>query len=306
MPAVNEYLATVPFDLYQLHLFHLVVKHRSFTRAAEIAGLTQSAITRQIQTMETGLGVELLERTTRSVRISPAGEYLFAESVKLLGDVDSTLQGLRQQFSDARKFVRVGVSRSVGLAHLPGFFHANLRRRPEVGCNVTCRDSEEILSALLANDLDLGVMCTPAKLPAALCVTHRFTDTFTLIVPATDAPAEIPVRGRGLEKWIAAQSWLLISDVTTTGQRLRRWMRKQRWTLEPAMELDSFDLIINLVSLGMGVSFVPARALALYPHKKSIRRVALKQRFDRELVVVARRQRKLPKHLAEFIDNILF
>ncbi|NJM55841.1 MAG: LysR family transcriptional regulator substrate-binding protein, partial [Verrucomicrobiae bacterium] len=189
---------------------------------------------------------------------------------------------------------------------LPGFFHANLRRRPEVGCRVSCRDSGDILSALLANDLDLGVMCAPAKLPAALCVTHRFADAFALIVPASGAPVEIPVRGRALENWITAQSWLLISDSTTTGQRLRRWMRKQRWPVEPMMELDSFDLIINLVSLGMGASFVPVRALALYPHKKSLRRVALKQRFERELVIVARRQRKLPAHIEEFISNILF
>jgi DNA-binding transcriptional LysR family regulator len=306
MRSMNGFLATVPFDLYQLHLFHLVVKHRSFTRAAEIAGLTQSAITRQMQAMETALGVDLLERTTRSVRVSAAGEYLFAESVKLLGDVDSALQGLRQQFADARIFVRVGVSRSIGLAHLPGFFHANLRRQPEVGCRVACRDSGEIISALLANDLDLGVMCAPAKLPAALTVTHRFTDAFTLVVPATDDPAEIPVRGRALEKWVAEQSWLLISDATTTGQRLRRWMRKQHWQAEPAMELDSFDLIINLVSLGMGASFVPARALALYPGKKSLRRVALKNRFERELVVVSRRQRKTPEHIEKFIGNILF
>jgi DNA-binding transcriptional LysR family regulator len=109
-----------------------------------------------------------------------------------------------------------------------------------------------------------------------------------------------------LAKWISEQSWLQISDTTTTGQRLRGWFRRQRWSAEPAMELDSFDLIINLVSLGMGVSFVPVRALALYPNKRSIRRVALKQRFERELVVVTRRRTRMPAHLSGFIGNILF
>ena len=46
---MHQFLATTPFDLYELALFHLVVKHRSFTKAAETAGLTQSAITRQMQ-----------------------------------------------------------------------------------------------------------------------------------------------------------------------------------------------------------------------------------------------------------------
>ena len=60
MQNMNQFLATVPFDLYELALFHLVVKHRSFTKAAGMAGLTQSAITRQIQGIERALGVELL------------------------------------------------------------------------------------------------------------------------------------------------------------------------------------------------------------------------------------------------------
>ena len=52
---MNEYLPTTPFDIYELHLFHLVAKHRSFTKAAEIAGLTQSAVTRQVQGIEASI-----------------------------------------------------------------------------------------------------------------------------------------------------------------------------------------------------------------------------------------------------------
>ena len=303
----NDYLATVPFDVYELYLFRLVVQHRSFTRAAELAGLTQSAITRQMQTMESSLGIDLLERTTRSVRVTAAGEFLFKESARLMGDVDSILQRLREEFSSARKEVRVGVSQTIGLAYLPGFFHANLRRLPSVGCRVSYLPSSDILMALQSNDLDLGVLCPPTRLPKSLSVTHRFQDAFTLIVPESGNDAVLPpVQTRDFGKWVAAQSWLLISDESNTGQRLRRWFVGQGWKLSPSMELDSFDLIINLVALGMGVSFVPTRALALYGQKKSIRRIALQERFTRELVVVSRKRRKMPEHLSQFISNILF
>ena len=80
MQNMNRFLSTVPFDLYELALFHLVVKHRSFTKAAGIAGLTQSAITRQMQGVESSLEIQLLERTTRTVRVTPAGEFLFREA----------------------------------------------------------------------------------------------------------------------------------------------------------------------------------------------------------------------------------
>src|ERR1700733_11870366 len=181
MLMMNQFLSKVPFDLYELALFHLVVKHRSFTRAAEIAGLTQSAITRQMQGVENSLGLQLLERTTRTVRVTPAGEYLFHEAARLLGDVEQSLTHLAQEFAGARKEVRVGVSRSIGLAYLPGFFHANLRHLPQVGCRVSYERSAEILAALEANELALGVLCPPQRLPQTLRVTHRFDDAFTIL-----------------------------------------------------------------------------------------------------------------------------
>ncbi len=306
MQKQNDYLATVPFDLYELYLFHLVVKHRSFTRAAEVAGLTQSAMTRQMQGLETSLGLDLLERTTRSVRITPAGEFLFRESGRMIGDVESVLKRLREGYGGARKHVRVGVSRTIGLAYLPGFFHANLRKQPEVVCRVTSDASQTIVAGLQGNELDLGVMCVPFRLSSAVTVTHRFRDDFVLVIPESLKPPASLSRSRKLSDWIENQSWLLPDELSTTGQRLRRWFVANRWTITPAMELDSFDLIINLVSLGMGCSFVPVRALALYGQKRTIQRVNLRQRFSRELVVVARRQRRMPAHLEQFIENVLF
>src|SRR5882724_9811205 len=188
MHNMNRFLSTVPFDLYELALFHLVVKHRSFTKAAEISGLTQSAITRQLQGVENSLGIQLIERTTRSVRVTAAGAFLSREAARLLGDVDRSLHHLAQEFAGARKEIRVDVSRTIGLAYLPGFFHANLRRLPQVGYRVTCQTSGEILTALEANDQDIGVLCPPPRLPKTLKVTHRFDDAFALIISADALP----------------------------------------------------------------------------------------------------------------------
>ena len=81
------------------------------------------------------------------------GEFLYGESLRVLGDVGATLARLREEFGAARKQVRVGVSQTVGLAYLPGFFHANLRRLPDVACRVAMLPSEEIVAGLQGNDL---------------------------------------------------------------------------------------------------------------------------------------------------------
>jgi len=304
---MNQFLNTLPFDLYELALFHLVVKHRSFTKAAGVAGLTQSAITRQVQGVENSLGIQLLERTTRSVRVTPAGEFLYHEAARLLGDVDQSLSHLAREFADARKEIRVAVSRTVGLAYLPGFFHANLRCAPRIGYRVNRQSSSEILNGLELNEQDIGVLCPPRRLPKTVRVTHRFMDNFTVIAPAGRA-AELAgiTKTKARIEWLMQQNWLLIEDQSNTGQQLRAWMKRQGWRVEPAMQLDDFDLIINLVSLGMGFSLVPIRALAPYNQKQKFIRISLPSRFTRELVVVVRKHRKLSDHLKQFIANVLF
>lgn len=306
MRFVHEFLKTTPFDTYELHLFHLVAEHRSFTKAAELAGLTQSAVTRQMQGIEESLGVALFERTTRSVQLTPAGRMLQAESGRLLGNVDQILRRIREEFAGAKKQIHVAVSRSVGLAFLPGFFHANLRRLPQVGYRVSYDASAKILTALENNEADVGVLSPPSRMPETLRVTHRFTDSFTVIAP-TEAANELRLTSKRTRlHWANRQNWLLPDDSGNTGRRLRVWMKRQGITVEPGMTLDNFDLIINLVALGMGISCVPIRALALYARKRNIRRISWPGRYTRELVVVVRRNRDIPAHVTEFINNVLF
>jgi DNA-binding transcriptional LysR family regulator len=306
MRYMHEFLSTAPFDLYELHLFHLVAQHQSFTKAAAAAGLTQSAVTRQMQGIEASLGVDLFERTTRSVRLTPAGKMLLEDSGRVLDQVQGTLQRLREDFTDAKKQIAVGVSRSIGLAYLPGFFHANLRRLPQVSYQVAYQSSASILHDLETNRLDLGVLCPPVRLPQTVRTTHQFDDDFALIAPANGAEAYDGTSCKSRRKWAEQQNWLLIDEASNTGILLRSWMKKAGLEIEAGMQLDSFDLIVNLVALGMGVSFVPLRALRLNGRKRGVVQLPWPDRFRRELVVVMRRNRKVPQHLAQFVDNVLF
>ncbi|HVY68864.1 MAG TPA: LysR family transcriptional regulator [Verrucomicrobiae bacterium] len=306
---MNEFLATVPFDLYALSLFDLVAKARSFTKAARSAGLTQSAVTRQIAGMETRLGVSLFERTTRHVELTPAGRLLHERCAGMLQSASDVLREVRRQFDLVPQSLRVGVARSIGLAVLPGYFFAFTRRAPKVQLRIVQRSSREILAALEANELDVGLVTRPSTLPPGLRVTHHFADEFTLIVPPTlklPKPGKSGTSLKSLRVAFANQRWLLIDREGYTGRQLHAWLRRQGWPLEPAMELDNFDTIVNLVSLGMGVSLVPHRVLPLYEKRRAVQRVMLCPKFSRELAVVTRRNRKLYEPLATFVESILF
>lgn len=306
---MNAFLATVPFDLYELSLFHLVAEQHSFTGAGRQAGLTQSAITRQIRGIEDQLGLALFERTTRRVSLTPAGRRLYEKSKGIVARAEAMLRQLQQEFSLVPQTLRIGVARSIGLAYFPGFLFAFRRRLPAVQIQVVQRDSRDILAAVEAGDLDAGLLSPPRRLPAALTATHRFKDAFTLVVPPdSSVPATAgPVSLRSLRKHLASERWLLLERDGQTGAALRRWLESQGLEeVEPAMELDSFDVIVNLVALGLGVSLVPHRVLALYGGRRRLRRIALRPRFTRELAVVVRKNRRQPEPLATFLDSILF
>jgi DNA-binding transcriptional LysR family regulator len=141
-----------------------------------------------------------------------------------------------------------------------------------------------------------------------LRTTHRFRDAFTFIANADQlTSSKINVkRFAELRRWLETQPWLALQDSTQTGRRLSAWLKGQKLQVRSAMELDNFDLIINLVAVGVGASLVPQRSLALYARRHAIVRLPWPKRFVRELVVVVRRQRKTPEHIQRFVENILF
>jgi DNA-binding transcriptional LysR family regulator len=308
MPAMNEFLATGPFDLYELQLFHLVAEHQSFTKAGRAAGLTQSAITRQIGGMEERLGVRLFERTTRSVRLTPAGAALHARSGAILTEVDDAVRALRSDFELAPRTLRVGITRTIGLAYLPGFFHGFQTKFPRVQLHVSHESTAFILAAVESGELDAGIATAPPQLSRGVQVTHRFADEFVCIIPPRSKPLRATSRlaPSELGNLIRGQRWLLISEQTNTGKRLRGWLERNGLKVEAAMQADSFDFIVNLVSLGMGMSVVPHRVLALHPNRRPVQRITTNPKFCRDVIVVVRRQPQLPQALAGFVENILF
>jgi DNA-binding transcriptional LysR family regulator len=156
--------------------------------------------------------------------------------------------------------------------------------------------------------LDAGLLSPPERLPRGLLATHRFDDAFAFIAPPESGieASAARVSFRSLKKQLRDQRWLALRRDDPTGAALHRWLADQGLHVEPVMELDSFDVIVNLVSLGLGVSLAPQRVLALYGNRRKYQRVETKPRFTRQLAVVRRKTAKVPAPLAQFIAEVLF
>lgn len=305
---MNSLLSESPFDLYTLTLFRLVGEELNFTRSAKKAGLTQSAMTRQILRMEERIGTALFERTTRHVALTPAGVFLWEKSGRILANAEAALEDLKSGFQLGPQRLRVGISRSIGLAYFPGFFFPFRKAHPDVSLHIFQGSEGEIYEALEERRLEIGLVATPSRLPAQIISQHAFNDPFVFIGPPG---ADLTMNGNSvnlvaLHEQTRKQGWLMLSSEDITGKELRRWMEGQGLTIQPSMELDSFDVILNLVSLGLGSSLVPNRVLALYGARRKVQRIPLKPTFARTLSVVVRKSPKPSELMTKLIDSILF
>jgi DNA-binding transcriptional LysR family regulator len=100
-------------DLRQLRAFVAVAEQLSFTRAAELLHLQQQSVSKTIQQLEAELGVELLERTTREVRLTPAGQALARSGPQVLAAADDAFEGARQIGTGSLGRIRVGVTPAI-------------------------------------------------------------------------------------------------------------------------------------------------------------------------------------------------
>lgn len=296
-------------DFRDLHFIRVVAARGSLTRAASELGLSQSALTRHVQAIEARLGVALFDRTTRRLEPTAAAHQLLRETGGLSEQLSSALRRLGESFANAPREVRIGLSHSVALAHLPGLLHAYQRRRPEVRVTVAHGDRSQLLAAAQEGSLDLAILGDPRTLPPPLKVAHRMSDQFILIGPASGSlPARIahpnrwtsPFRG-----WLNQQPWLHFSTRSSTGRAIQDWLASRDVHSAVASEFDNFDMIVHLAAMGLGIGLVPRRALTTFPRRHRLRLLPMPEPFSRDLVVVTRGQSASPQ-VRDFVSSILF
>lgn len=303
---MNQTLPNAPLSLIDLHFLQVLGELPSFTAAAQRLHITQSALTRRVQTMEARLGVRLFERTTRSVRPTEAAKFLMKQSSQVLEDVGRLLDDFQRDHGSGPKRIRVGVSSTVCLAHLPGLFSKNLKEIPDLQPILDRQSSRLLIDQLVEGRMDLAVLCPPARLPRTLRVAHQFRDDFTIIAPVSLSVPDLRPPTAAYREWLGSLMWMGMGGESETSQQLNHWLRGQKLALNPRMLLEDFDLMIHLAATGLGVAMVPNRAVAAFPRRHALQRLPWPERFSRDLVVVARRDRNPHELIKAFVEGILF
>jgi DNA-binding transcriptional LysR family regulator len=250
-------------DLRQLEYFVAVAEELSFTRAAGRCRVAQSALSHQIARLERRQGVVLFERTSRAVRLAPAGELLLPRARRILAEVDDAADALAALAGVVTGRLRLGVVGSTGrvvpaVEQALAAFH---RRHPGVQIAVEDTGSRHMAEQVRAGALDVAFVGLFAdQVPDDLA--HRLLAVEPLVAVV---PRDHPLADRsevGLAELADGADFVEMRAESGLRTQVDAAFTRAGVQRGVAFALDTSDAVVRYVGLGLGVAVVPASTAA--------------------------------------------
>ncbi|WP_048994382.1 LysR family transcriptional regulator, partial [Burkholderia multivorans] len=245
--------------LRQLRVFIEVARLRSFSRAGDEIGLTQSAVSRCVRELETELGLKLIDRTTRDVQLTDVGANLIASVSRQLDDLDDTLREIREIGEQRRGRVIVAASPTIACRLMPRVVASCERQFPFVTLGLRDDVQSDVLRKVKSSEVDFGVVIGPLAVADLVC-EPLMTDSFCLV-----ARADHPLAARTEVPWTALNGERLVLLDHASGSRplIDAALAAHRVSATVMQELGHSATVFGLVEAGIGVSVQPWLSLPL-------------------------------------------
>ncbi len=244
---------------FRLKVFRTVAEKLNFRQAAEALYLTQPAVTQQVKALEDELGLQLFDRSGNRVSLTVAGKRLLVLAMRMADLVAATERDLAQLKGVAQGSLRIGASTTIAQYLLPRLLGDFARAHPGIQLSVLGANTETIVSSVVEGTVALGLIEGPA-LRRDLKTERFLADALAVIIPANHEWRDQIVSTDMLSK-----SRLILREQGSGTRRIVEVaLRKAGVPVTRAnviMELDSTEAIKSAVEAGLGIGFVPRRAI---------------------------------------------
>ena len=275
-----------------------VAREGTFAAAGQKIGLTQAAVSAQMQRLEGELGFELFDRSGRSARLNSMGHQTLAQAQELIRLYNSL--GSSHVGRAATVLVNIGAIASVQRSLLPDVLARFHKQCPGCRTRVIPGLSMELINQVDAGDIDMAVIIRP---PFALQSDLRWTtlvhEPFRLLVPRR-------VEGDDWAELLSSHPFVRYDRASFGGRQVDRFLRAAHLSVQEVCEVDELDAIVRLVANGVGVALVP-QTTTLRRWPAAVRAIDLGHHtFHRDIGLVHRASRSLSEParlLAQLVCN---
>jgi DNA-binding transcriptional LysR family regulator len=285
-------------DIRQLRYLVALADERHFTRAAAREHVAQPALSQQIRRLEDEIGLPLVERTTRQVAITDAGQLLVARARRIFAELEAADAELLALKGMETGRVTVGTMHTMGPIDVTlalAIFH---QRHPGVELTVREESSEELAEKVRADELDLAFLSVTERIEShGLGLDQLVLEELVVLLPTAH-----PLAGQGELRMADLRDEEFISF--RPGARLRELLFSAARTagFEPRVTFESNESqrIRRLVSRGMGVAILP-RSDAVAPGAEVSVVALVDPPLARDITLAWREGRRHPPAVAEFL-----
>jgi DNA-binding transcriptional LysR family regulator len=271
----------------------------SFTKAAQTNGVTQSAVSQQVSSLERQLECLLIERSKKKFRLTREGQLLYEHGRQIVQSHDSLLSRLQDVRHIVSGSIRVATIYSIGLHDLPPYLKQFLRAHPTVNVHVEYLRANQVYDDVLGNVADLGLVAYPEPDSRLESILLR-NEVLSVICPPNDPLA----RSTSLKTaQLQDQRFIAFEPDIPTRKALDHYFLDQRVSVRTVMEFDNIETVKRAVEVGAGIAIVPEGTVSDEVAKGTLRLIPLADRsLLRPLAVIHRKTKVLTPAMRQFID----
>jgi len=286
-------------QIESLKVFCDLAETESFTKAAQINSITQSAVSQQISSLERQFKSLLIERSKKRFRLTREGQVLYEYSKQILNTFDSMTNRLQEIKDIVSGTIRVATIYSIGLHDLPPYLKKFLKAYATVNVHVEYRRSNQVYEDVLSNIVDLGLVAYPSK-DAKLEVVPLRKDMLVLIAH----PQHPLAKNKTLKlRELSGQKFIGFEPDIPTRRAIDKILKDEDVNVNVVMEFDNIETVKRAVEIDAGVAIVPVGTVTQEVSKNTLAAITIEDaQFYRPLAAIYKKNKVLSPAIKQFIN----
>ena len=282
-------------------IFADLVETKSFSKAAKLNGITQSAVSQQARSMERNFKTLMIDRSQKQFNLTREGQRIYEAAKEILHTYDKLVSELQEMKKVISGTIRISTIYSIGLHELPPYIKRFLHDYPSVNVRIEYRRSNLVYEDILHNSVDFGLVAFPQKLRQIESIPFR-NDRLVLITHpnhplAKSADVDL--------KTLSGHKFIGFDPDIPTRKAVDQIFRDNKLEITPVMEFDNIETVKRAVEIDHGIAIVPQATVQQEIRQGTLAAVPFKGReFMRPLAILHRKGRVLTPAMKKFIETL--
>lgn len=286
-------------DVRQLTYFTEVAKQQSFTKAAHKLHVTQPTISKMVRQLESELGTTLLDRSSKHVQLTDAGDVVFERAIQIIQMVDEVHLALEDMEHLKTGHLTLGMPPLIGILFFPQIMKGFQQLFPDISFQLDEIGANIVKERVLSGDLDGGFVMLPAHDEDYDCIPFVKKDVYVIVHQDHPLATKSTISMRDLEN----EPLLLFSEDFTLHDRIIQECEDFGFQPTIAFESSQWEFISQMIEHNLGIALFP-EPFAHKTNPKVVKMIPLEKPILWEIAFILKKDRYRSQAMRAFLDYV--